>query len=829
MLSNIARSLAVLSLLFSEAYSQTGTITGSVADSKMGEPLVGATAVVVELKNTGTMTDFNGRFKVVVPVGSYSLRISMVGYQPVVETDIIVRTGSETPVNVKMTEMPLQLDQVTVSPDYFERASIENFVSTVALGSEEIRRSPGSDMDYQRVLQGMPGVSFSTDQTNELLVRGGAPDENLTTLDHMEVQSTNHYPNQYNSGGPINMVNVDLIQDVQFSTGGFISKYGDKSSSVINIRTRDGTRDKLLSGNANLSMAGYGSVLEGRLNGGKGSWIISARNSYIDMIAGAVGLTAVPKYYDLQGKAVYDLSENHKFSLSGIYGNDRINIAGEPQVTNLALAGKSDLVDVYNVSVRQHQYAAGATLNSRWSDDLVSVVTLSKNNYYSNVLVNSEFTQRIYGGDGKVSSTNVLNTRKIYGADDNEGETDLKSEFMWNVDRINQCDLGGAVKFINFKAFESADTDTTRYNFGEYDTTVVVPASNINYDFGFPDYYKGYAYVNDKVSLFDGRLVFNLGLRYDYFSYSRKGNLSPRLSASYSIVPNVLTANMAFGKYYQTPPLPDFGDRYQSGINRHLSSSVADHYVLGVEDIVVEGLKINIEGYYKQYSGLPISENFILFSDQTARSAQIVNAGREDVYGIDFLVQQKLVKDLYGTICLSRMFSKYYDPRIGWEGRTFPSWYDTPYVLTVIAGKRFANLRSSLDDMPFYIKYPSHILPFSNDMEISLRWRYATGMPYTPEVYSTNVQHRVGGSTWTAGSWQTTSNINSARYPDYHRLDIEFSSRYNFRAWSLVILLSVQNIYNRKNVAFYQYNSDGTRETVYQFALLPVAGIEAEF
>lgn len=155
---------------------------------------------------------------------------------------------------------------------------------------------------------------------------------------------------------------------------------------------------------------------------------------------------------------------------------------------------------------------------------------------------------------------------------------------------------------------------------------------------------------------------------------------------------------------------------------------------------------------------------------------------------------------------------------------------ELPYVLTLIAGKRFANSRSSLNKMPFYVKYPSYILPFSNDMEISMRWRYVTGMPYTPMVYSTNVQHRVGGSTWTAGSWEPAPQINTARYPDYHRLDEEFSSRYNFRAWNLVILLSVQNIiYDRKNVGFYQYNSDGTRETVYQFALLPVAGIEAEF
>ncbi len=829
----------IITIFALEAFSQTlpagppiGTITGYVADAKTGESLIGVNVLIVELKNIGAATDENGRFKISAPVGSYSLKASSMGYQPIIKTDIIVTTGGETHVAIKMSETALELNQVTVTPDFFDKAAVENNLSTVVLGSEEIRRSPGSDQDFQRILQAMPGVSFSTDQSNELLVRGGAPDENLTMMDHMEIQSTNHYPNEMNSGGPINMVNVDLIQDVQFSTGGFISKYGDKSSSVVNLTTREGTREKLLSGNANLSMAGYGTVLEGKINGGQGSWLLSARNSYLDLIAGAVGLTAIPKYYDLQSKIVYDLSKVHKLSISGIYGNDRIDIVGEPQITNTTLAGQSDSIDVYNVGVKDYQYAAGLTLESKWSDKFVSIITISKNDYNSDILVTSDFTQRNYGSDSKVTTTSILSSRKVDDQNDDDGQTALNTEFILNANRTNEFDFGGAMKFINFRAFESADADTARYDLngdGIFDTTVVLPASNINYNFRFPEYYKGYGYVNDKVTLFDERFVLNLGLRYDYFSYSRNGDVSPRFSGSYSLAPNITNLNLALGKYYQTPPLPDFGDRYQSGVNRYLQSSLADHYVLGVEQILSEGLNLDVEGYYKKYSEIPVAEDFIHFDERTFRSVQFVNVGRQDVYGIDILVQQKLVNNLYGTISFSRMFSKFYDPRIGMEGKTYPSDYDVPYVLTIIAGKRFSNLRSNLDQMPFYVKYPSYILPFSNDMEISARWRYATGMPYTPEVYVTTEQHREGGTIWSSGWWEETDNINSARYPDYHRLDLEFSSRFNFRTWNLVILLSVQNIYNRKNIAYYQYNSDGTRENVYQFALLPVLGIEAEF
>ncbi len=831
-LKAISFSVLLSLVLVSEAFSQTGTITGYVTDSQNGEPLIGVNVVVNELKYTGATTNKNGRFRIIAPVGSYSLKASLLGYQAVVKTDIVVTTGGEVQVVMKMTETPLELGQVTVTPDYFDKASIENNMSTVVLGSEEIRRSPGSDQDFQRILQAMAGVSFSTDQTNELLVRGGAPDENLTVLDHMEIHSTNHYPNQYNSGGPINMVNVDLIQDVQFSTGGFISKYGDKSSSVMNITTREGTRENMLRGTANLSMAGYGAVLEGSINGDRGSWLLSARKSYVDLVAGSFGLTAIPKYYDLQTKVVYDLSRINRLSLSGLYGNDLISIEGEPDNTNLAMAGRSDSVDIYNVDVRQHEYALGLTLESKWSDRVISYITLSKTSYSDRTLVRSDFTERRYGTGGEVVGTSVLNMRSVFNQDDNNGESSLNTELIWNVNRTNELDFGGAMKYIDFKAIESADGYSARYDLtgdGVFDTVVVVPNSSIDYNIMFPDYYKAYAYVNDKVRLLDGRLVVNAGVRYDYFSYSGKGNLSPRLSASYSVIPDQTTVNVAVGKYYQTPPLPYYGDRYQSDVNRFIESSLADHYVIGVEQVLTEGLKVNVEGYYKRYTGLPVSEDFVNFSDRTSRSVKILNIGRQDVKGIDVLVQQKLVKDIYGTVAFSRMFNKFYDPRIGKEGNTFPSDYDFPYVVTVIAGKRFVNLRSALDKMPFYIKYPSHILPFSDDMEISLRWRYATGKPYTPQTFMTTEQYREGGVKWGIGSWVPTDAINGARYPDYQRLDVAFSSRFNFSSWNLVMFLSVQNVLNRKNIAYYQYNSDGTVENVYQFAILPVIGMEVEF
>lgn len=816
-------------------FSQSGFISGSVTDAQSSEGLIGANIIVNELDNMGAAADLKGYFRIKVPVGSYSIRVSLVGYNTVIKTDVIVRSGADAVVNVKLSPTALELDQITVVADYFDKSIIENDLSTVVLGAEEVRRSPGSSQDFQRILQAMAGVSFSTDQTNELLVRGGAPNENLVIFDNMEIHSTNHYPNEMNSGGPINMINVDLIDDIQFSTGGFIAKYGDKLSSVLVVNSREGTRNSPLKINTNLSMAGFGAIAEGKIDGGKGSWIFSGRKSYINLIAGSFGLTSIPYYYDAQFKIAYDLSKEHKLSWSGIYGNDKIHIEGVPDRTDINYANSADTIDVENINVKQNQYAVGFTLRSIWTNNFFSVATVSTNNYHDNIDFSFDYTERRYDNTGKMTNTNILSRRSYFNNLSDNGTTDLKLDFVWNLNRNNELNFGGAYRTGRYKQSTSISADTVRYDvngdgvFDGNDIIIARPDAYFTNDYKLFDQFKSYFYLNDKLKLFNNRLLINLGLRYDYFTYSKQGSISPRISASYYFIPDITNINFAYGRYYQSQSYPTYGDRYNSKINQYLENSLATHFVIGFEYIIDEGLKLTFESYFKDYTKLPVSEDFINFNNRLLRSEKNFTIGKQQTYGIDILLQQKLVKDIYGTFAFSRMWNRYEDPRIGYEGKTYPSDYDFPYVVTIIVGKRYRDLRSELDMMPFYIKYATYLLPFSDDMEISLRWRYASGKPYTPREFVTYEQYREGATKWSRGRWIATENINGSRYPDYHRLDLGFNSRYNFNNWSLSVFLSIQNIYNRKNIAFYQYNSDGTIENVYQFAILPVAGIEIQF
>ena len=827
------RYILLLILVFTSTnYAQTGLLTGKVIDASTKESLIGANILITQLENIGAATDIDGNFKLNIPVGSYSIRVSLIGFTSIVRTDIIIKTKGEQYVEIHLSPTSLSIDEVTVTADYFDKAVIENNLSTLALGAEEVRRSPGAMGDFQRILQGIAGVSFSSDQTNELLVRGGSPNENLTIFDNMELHSTNHYPNEFNSGGPINMVNLELVQDIQFSTGGFISKFGDKMSSSMSINSRDGITSRPFAGEVNISMAGAGATLEGRLNNGKGSWLISARKSYIDLIASSFGLTAIPIYHDAQFRFMYNFSNKHKLSWSGIYGNDKIKFDGVPDNTYEEKANQIDSIDTQIIDVKQRQWASGVTLKSVWSNSLYSAITLYANNYHSEVDFGYNYTERQFDGDGKIIDTKVLNSRYIYSNASDNFESALKANFGWSISKTNRLEFGGQLKFGGYDQTAFVDADTVRYdtnNDGIHETVIVQPEANLNTNLELLNQNKSYLFVNDRLKLFSDRLILNIGARYDAFNYSKAANFSPRVSASYYLIPLISNINFAYGEYYQTHSYPTYGDRYQTNENQFLKNSHSRHFIFGVEHILDEGLKLTLEGFHKEYSDIPVSETFVHQSDPTFRSEKRLNIGKQTAYGIDFMLQQKLVKNIYGTISFSRTWTEVEDPRIGMEGSTYVSDYDFPYVFNIIIGKRFRDARKSLNQFPAILKYASYILPISDDMEFSVKWRYASGKPYTEMVYTTREQHRVGGVTWTDGAWQASDNVNSMRYPDYHRLDFGFYSRFNFNTWNLVLNLSFQNIYNRKNIANYQYNSDGTIDNVYQFSVMPILGLDIEF
>ncbi len=816
-----------------------GTITGTVLDGKTREPLVGVNIVVVGLQGLGTATDLAGSFVLEdVEVGTYTLRFSAVGFETKVVTNVVVTTGRKTPLHVELEETILELEEITVRAQYFTREKELSPLSVSVFDRSEIRRSPGSVQDVQRVVQSLPGVASSTDNINELIVRGGAPYENLVVLDNMEIPSINHYSNQFNSAGPINMVNADMIRDVQFSSGGYSARFGDKSSSVMNIAVREGNRNSPFSSLTYMNMAGVGTLAEGGFAGGRGSYIISARKSFLEILdkmigLSAISLTAVPRYWDVQAKTTFDLTLSEKLSVNFLYGESRITVEGDPKESNSDKAGLIDSSAVERVYPFNKQLVAGLTWQSLWGEKGFSTLTLYTANSEYDADVFEDFTRKIYGPSGEVQDYSVLNTNRVFYNRSQEAYLAAKWEVFLKVAGRHELWAGAQVQTAaQWNNEYGLAADTARYDLngdGVFETgPVVTPEGHFRQSQDFGRSSKYFLYVSDKIRLTPW-LSLTAGIRYDHFTYSGAGALSPRLSLGIQLVPHTTTLTFAAGRYPQSQPFPYYSDRRQIGYNRHLPDMIADHAVVGFEHILDQGLRFTLEAYAKRYSNVVVSEDFVYSAVDTFWSDRALPIGSRRSYGLELFLEQKQVRDLFGTlsISLSRTMDK--DVRIPPLGEEYSSEYDYPVIVTLVAGQVLRGARDWLDTTPFFIRYPSYVLLFSNEIELSFKYRYQSGRVYTPQEFVTWKQVREGGMRWSAGAWVGTDRVNGERYPDYSRLDLQWLSRFYFEKWNINVTIALQNVLNRKNVFYQSYRSDGSVETVYQFAFFPVFGLEVEF
>ena len=273
---------------------QFGTITGKVINASTLQSIVDANIIVIGT-SLGAASDLDGNFRIErVPVGTHSVQATVLGYQPLVITDIVVTTVKPVELSFNMIQAELELDEVTVTAGYFRDAP-DKPVSTAVLSSEEIRRLPGGFEDVVRSISILPGVAQVSPGRNDLIIRGGAPSENLYLVDNIKIPNINHFGTQGAAGGAQSFINLDFVEDVRFSTGGFGSQYGDKLSSVLSIDLREGRHDRF-GGKGTISATQFGLDLEGPL-GQKGSYFFSARRSYLDFIfkASVAGLIDRPK------------------------------------------------------------------------------------------------------------------------------------------------------------------------------------------------------------------------------------------------------------------------------------------------------------------------------------------------------------------------------------------------------------------------------------------------------------------------------------------------------------------------------------------------------
>ncbi len=736
-----------------------GKITGKIVDHLTKEPIPGANVILIGTKY-GASTDLDGNFVISsIDVGTYQIKVSSVGYATMVKTDIIVNSAKPTDLLVELMEETIEFESVNVKANYFmkdpsEIGSLSNF------SYEEIRRAPGGFEDVVRALTVLPGVAQTGAGRNDLIVRGGAPSENLYIVDGFVVPNINHFGTQGATGGPISYINLDYVRETSFSTGGFSSLYGDKLSSVLTIDLRDGRKDKI-GGKGTISASQFGFNLEGPISN-KGNFIFSVRRSYLDFIFDAAGFNFVPEYYDVLSKLNYEISQKEKLSFLFIGAFDKVkfnNKTSEDRYENSRILGSN-----------QNSYVTGVSYRRLISNGFFTL-TLGRN------FTDYDSFQR----------DSLLNP--IFQNISREGENELKGDLIYKFSKTSEFNLGASIKSIKFGADVKLPTFIT--TFGE-----LLSISSVNTKTNF---FKSniYAQYSD---IFLNKFRLNLGARLDYFSgIETKFYFNPRFSLAY-LLSDLANLNLSIGQYSQSPSyiwlaaIPS---------NKNLKAVKVNQIVIGYERNLSDDLRLKLEGFSKIYSDYPTSllrpylvlantgagfvgseDNFSSFGFEP-----LISAGKGTVNGLELSLQKKASDTPhYGIISLTYSKARF----TALDGIERDGSYDQRLIINATGG---------------YI--------FNENWEASLKFKFATGNPYTP---------------FNNDGTQSIINYNTKRFKSFHSIDIRVDKRWYFDGWNLITYIDIQNIYNNKNsnIIRWDYRKSKVAENN-SIGILPSIGVSLEF
>lgn len=759
-------------LLFtSPSRAQLASITGNVKDRSTQEVLIGVSIV---LENTdplvGTTTDPDGRFRLGAAPGSYNITATFVGYKTQTRFNILMTTGNVNTINFELEEEQSTLGEVVVdgrrSADV---ATIETPLSIQRLTTEEIKSNPGGNFDISRVIQALPGVGGATGVAgfrNDIIIRGGAPNENVYYLDGIEVPVINHFVTQGSAGGPQGILNVSFIEDVTLSTSAFDSRYDNVLSSVLQFRQKEGNPERL-QGNFRLSATEVAATFDGPIAKNT-TFLASARRSYLKLLFTLIDLPIRPDYWDFQYKITHKLNSRTTLSTLGVGAIDRFSFA-IPQM--------STAEDTYVIRssplINQDSYTVGASLRRLIDRGFINL-SLSRN-----VLDNR--LDKFEDGTRPDQSPQTLMIRSV------ESENKIRFDISRSMNDLKYSAgvVGQFVRFTNI-GFNVIRREV-RDNNGE----VVQPAMVYQYDSDLK-LLKGGVFAQLSKSFESLRI--SVGVRSDINSFLTSGSnplktLSPRLGLSYSLNEN-WNINASFGRYYKLPAYPTLGFKNENGwVNRDARYIRSTHYVAGLEFLPSPSLRFTLEGFYKQYDHYPVSmRNGISVANSGIEFGQIgsepvQSTGKGRAGGVELFAQQKLTSNTYFTISYTLFESKF----TGLDGLYRPSAWDNRKLVSAIFGRKL-----------------------KRDWELGLKFRYAGGSPYTPFDLDASARNYLS----IGEGVQDYSAFNSQRLRPFRQFDLRVDKRWNFQKATFDVFIDIQNFTNFKPTGSLRYtferNEDNT-------------------
>lgn len=551
-------------------------VKGTVIDKSSRQPLEFINVMIVGL-NKGGVTDAEGKFSIEqVPPGIYRLQASAIGYKTVTTPEYILSTR-DLHIQIEMEENQTELEGVTITASPFRR-DIESPVSLRIIGLQEIEKSPGANRDISRIVQSYPGVAFSPiGYRNDLIVRGGSPSENRFYLDGVEIPNINHFSTQGASGGPVGILNADLIREVNFYTGAFPTDKGNALSSVLDFKLRDGDMErnsvKATLGASEVSLASNGHL------GKKTSYLVSVRQSYLQFLFDMLGLPFLPTFTDAQFKLKTRFDAQNELTVLGLGGIDKMKLNTKADDED------NEYILSYLPKIQQETFTLGAVYR-----------------HYAGAHVQSV-----------IASHSYLNNRNTKYRQNDESNPDNLTLRLRSTEQNTQFRLENSSSFRNWKVTVGANLDYSQYSNTTFQKVYTDHAQTFDYH-TYLDIMRWGLFGTINYTSIDERFTASLGLRADANNYSAAmkdmtDQLSPRLSLSYQLTEHWSLSGNA-GLYYQLPPYTALGFKNNNGLyaNKYaLRYMQVSQGSIGINWRKGDTFEVSLEGFYKDYDKIPLS------------------------------------------------------------------------------------------------------------------------------------------------------------------------------------------------------------------------------
>lgn len=763
MKNNIIFLFALLLVFSNNIYSQAsapklGGVSGKVLNKNTNDPIPYANVMILG-STLGSSTDDKGFFEIKdVPVGFVRIVVSVVGYKYVISDELQVFNNHSAYTIIKMEEAPKDLLEVNIVA--VKEKSKESPISLRTISLQEIEKSPGSNRDVSKAVQNLPGVAAGAVNRNDLIVRGGGPSENVFFLDDVEIPIINHFATQGASGGAVGILNPDFVRQVDFLSGAFPSNRGGALSSVMNIKQKEGSRDKMhfkgSIGASDLALTFDLPIKDNNL-------LFSYRRSYLQFLFTALGLPFLPSYDDIQFRYKWNINQKNEILFLGLAAFDRSELNLTIDNPNESQQYLLNSLPDYN----QLSYTVGAVYK-HYNDNSVDMIVLSRN------MLRNAFDKY---------TNNDKNLPKIFDYSSVEAENKLRYEKRYTTLPFD-LSFGANARYSKYTNNSNRTININNMLFQDSYSSLI-------------DLFSYGLFVQTGDAYFRERLKLGMGARFDGNTYSNLMSnplvqFSPRISASY-LFNEHLSINANVGHYTKEPSYTSMGykDSNDVFVNKdNLKYIHVNHYVLGFEFNTKAKIKASVEGFYKQYYNYPITlnEGISLASKGNDFGAvgdePLISNGKGRAYGIEALFTANDIKKFNIYAVFTYFVSEFTDIK----GKYVSSSWDNRFILNLTASRKF--------------KY---------DWLVSARWRLIGGSPYTPIDEYVSSQRQI----WDVRNqpYLDYTKFNTLRLGNYHQLDIRVDKEFAWKNFDITLYLDIQNVYNFKSESepiYTNLNTDGT-------------------